>query len=799
MTKHHRKRQIIAGLLLSATLIACSSPEQRLAKYLEEGQKYFDEQDYTKSRLQFRNAYELDENNTTALAGLVAIAEQDKDYRRMFGLLQSLVRLDPENIDAIVDMGNIYLLASDEAEAQTKADRALELNPQHPGALALHASILYKLGDAQTAIQIARKAIIQDPANQNALSIIVTELGKNGNFEGAIAELDAGLAKNPGNPLLSLLRIEMLNKLGLKAEVDESFEKLISLYPDDPSYYETYTHHLIRENRFADARANLIKINELTPENLESHLRIIRLDYQKQGAEKAKSTYISQIEKFPENSELRFSYAGFLERENDVPGAIEIYQNFAKQKKDETNRNRGKVQLAGIYIAGDRREEGEKLLEEVLESDPGNTNALTKRAGIKIKDELYDEAILDLRNALSSDPNNADSLVLFSLAFEKKGDIDFAELQLTRAFEADPVSARVSNAYAKFLINNDKPQRADEILQQNLKNNPSNLEGYKLLATARLSNQNWSGANEVARLLEEKVGADDPALQRILGTASLGLRNYDEAINQLSEANKKSPLKSQALATLISAYIAEGRAGEAEVLLNRMLKNDPQNYDAYILQAQVAFSQKKIADGEAALNNAILADPDKSRAYDLLYRYYLKTDRRPEAFALIYEGLDKFPENFGLKVFEADILLQEGRFEDALTVYESLHKRRPDDQFVANNFASLLTEIKTDPDSATLALEVAKIVRDVESPAYQDTLGWAYYRAGDYQNARLILRNAVEEAPNIAVLQYHLGAVYVALGDFDRGRQALEKALQIGGGENFRFAPEIAELLKQAS
>ena len=139
--------------------------------------------------------------------------------------------------------------------------------------------------------------------------------------------------------------------------------------------------------------------------------------------------------------------------------------------------------------------------------------------------------------------------------------------------------------------------------------------------------------------------------------------------------------------------------------------------------------------------------------------------------------------------------MNERRFDDAIAVYETLHRRRPDDRYVANNYASLLSEHHDDPQSRQRALDVAKTVADVENPYFQDTLGWAYFKVGNLQDARLILKRAAEDYPNIAVLHYHLGAVYSALENEDDARTALERAQELGGA-NFRYSDEVQALLE---
>ncbi len=69
-------------------------------------------------------------------------------------------------------------------------------------------------------------------------------------------------------------------------------------------------------------------------------------------------------------------------------------------------------------------------------------------------------------------------------------------------------------------------------------------------------------------------------------------------------------------------------------------------------------------------------------------------------------------------------------------------------------------------------------------PAFIDSLGWVYYRLGDYQQASFYLERAVRlmhprEDPE---LHYHLGTAYARQGRIAEARRELEKALALDPG-----------------
>jgi len=236
------------------------------------------------------------------------------------------------------------------------------------------------------------------------------------------------------------------------------------------------------------------------------------------------------------------------------------------------------------------------------------------------------------------------------------------------------------------------------------------------------------------------------------------------------------------------------RADEAEELLLRIIESEEDDYSAHILLAQVYGTQQQSEGALEILTKAVDVDPSRSEAYELLYRFYQGSGQREEAKTLIELGLEKTPDNTALQVFQADRLLSEGRTEEAFALYEALLETRPNNRVVANNFVSLSSDLRQDSASIAKALEVARILEDEENPFFLDTVGWAYYRAGNFNKAVEFLTRAEDGAPLNPEVVYHFGAAMQANGNSEDAKATLERALELGG-DDFRYADEINDLL----
>ena len=133
---------------------------------------------------------------------------------------------------------------------------------------------------------------------------------------------------------------------------------------------------------------------------------------------------------------------------------------------------------------------------------------------------------------------------------------------------------------------------------------------------------------------------------------------------------------------------------------------------------------------------------------------------------------------------------------DRLETYNRMLELNPDSELAANNVAAIIADHRyEDREALERARRLAEGLADSRNPLYLDTLGWVLYRMGDYNRAEVYLREAVDQAPGVAALHYHLGAVLAAADKPDQAREQLDLAL--GGGAEFGGIEEARELRRQ--
>ncbi|UCF90819.1 MAG: tetratricopeptide repeat protein, partial [Desulfobacterales bacterium] len=80
-----------------------------------------------------------------------------------------------------------------------------------------------------------------------------------------------------------------------------------------------------------------------------------------------------------------------------------------------------------------------------------------------------------------------------------------------------------------------------------------------------------------------------------------------------------------------------------------------------------------------------------------------------------------------------------------------------------------------------------------DDPHVMDTLGWVYYKKGNYDFAIMEFSDSLAKIPENATVYYHLGLSYNKKGEKTRAREALEKALSLDA--TFKGAEQARNLL----
>lgn len=765
-------------LALSLGLVACSSPEEKVASFAKKGQSYLQAADLVKARLEFQNALQIAPNNVPSLFGLAEIAERSSDWNRAYGLLSKVVELDPQNLAAQLKLGKLLLAAGQVDKALSVSEAASKIKPDAADVLALRSAVMFKLGDRKAAVDLANQALGHDDKQVDALVVLASDSLLGGEGDGALKYLDRALVNNERDIALQLIKVQALEKMGRLDDAEAIFRKLIGFYPDNKVLRHMLAQFFVMHGKPEKAEATYRDTVKAHPADAEAKLDLVRFLGQTKGQDAAAKELQDLIKAEPKASELKLMLASLRQQQKRRDEARTLWREVMDDAGKDPVGLKAQAALAGDLLASGQKPEANKLIAQVLEADARNEPALLLRAGLALDERRLDDAVGDLRTILRDTPSSAQAHAMLGLALEMQGSRDLAQEEYARGAQEGKFAPIYAMPYAEFLMRAGKPRLVEPALRETLQVAPTYLPAYQLLAQSYLNVGDLVSAQKVADLVA-KLDNQQVAANQLQGEVAAARRQFDSSIAAYRKAYQLAPDETQPMVALVGSYLRAGKLKEAQSFLQSVLAASPDNLDARLLQARLLAQSGDVPGARQDYDAVLARQPKNTTAWLGLANLQIVAGQLDEADATMQQAIKQAPEDFSLRLARASLMEQRGKSEEAIKMYEQLLKERPNAQVVINNLASLLAETRTTEADFKRAYELAQGLRASTVPQFKDTVGWASYRVGRYAEAAGPLRDAAQAMPGLPVTQFHLGMNLLAQGNKEGARKALQQALDL--------------------
>ncbi len=768
-----------ATLGLSALLLAgCSSPEQRAQNYYEHGKQLVAAHDYQHAEIEFRNAVSYNKKLLPAWQALADVEEQQHKYRMMVPALHNVLELNPNDMMARLKLGRLLLAGGAFNDALKLVNEVKEPGDQNPDLLALKATILFKLKDFDGAVSEAHAALKIDPTNKGAMLVIAGNDVAHGDTKAALDILNSDAMSRGGDLGVELFKLQILEKTQNLQGAEALLQKLIELNPKEVSFKKELIRLYLFQHRTDDAEKVQRAIVAAEPGNSEAQLNLVRLLNTTKGPAAAEQELTALIKTggniFPYQialAQLDFSQGKFAD-------GADLLKKLISDEKTPDHILTAQINLAEMYLTQNQSDAAASVVSDILSKDARNVGGLTLRASIEMNRDQLPAAVNDLREALNDQPRSSKLMLMLATAYERSGSIDLAAKEFAEAMRASNFDPTVSLNYASFLQRRGRMLDAEDLLTDLAGRWPTNVPVLSALAEIKMARQEYISAQEIAEKIKQ-IGNNRALGNELLGSALVGREKYDEGIAALQSAYSAEPGATQPMSVLVDSYVRAKKPDQAVAFLQSVIKANPSNAQAYELLGSVQLSMKLPDQARQSFMSAIEKQPKQDVGYVALANFYVLQNRNDDALKVIRQGLSELPDSFALQLNLASLFERSGNYENAISQYETLLKRNPASLVIANNLASLLADHRTDKASLDQAQSLAANLKNSPLPQFKDTLGWIYYREGDYKSAVQLLESASGAMPNLALVHYHLGMSYLAAGDAQKANEQFKLALKV--------------------
>ncbi|MDC0358842.1 tetratricopeptide repeat protein [Oligoflexia bacterium] len=501
----------------------------------------------------------------------------------------------------------------------------------------------------------------------------------------------------------------------------------------------------------------------------------------------------------------QLSYLG-----EDFPGALENFKKastLSTQPEPELY-----ARLAELFVRSSELEQGLEEISKALKYEPENTSYLLMQAGIfealkrpreaepiylaliSKNPELLDPYII-LSNFYLENKNNEQALAILqklikrvpeeaaahyylARAYESKPDLKKARVHMTRAYELKDKNEEIAAELIRILLKDEKVSEVETICKAMLDSNPGNKLALRLLGEMAIGEGRFDDALTHFKVLGT-VEEDASETRYKMALIQLERQNFKEAEREFILVLATQPENYRARYYLASIYAGAGRNREAVIELMKIRADSDVFVKSRTFASFIFRQDGNLEEAENAAKEALAVEKDNKKILAYLVLILRDEKKYTEAEALLENALNEDPDNdrllFNYSVISHDL----GRKAKALEIMERVIAINPINADALNFVAYELAENGKELERAKKLIEQALEIK-ANDGYFLDTLGWIYFKKGDFDKAEEILGRAVSLTGGDVVILEHYGDTLVELNKAGAALEVYNNALASG-------------------
>jgi tetratricopeptide (TPR) repeat protein len=708
------------------------------ADLLESGRRYFEQKDYSRAIIQFKNASRANPNDAEPLYQLGVTYLKTGDTQSAVNHLLRATELNPKHADAQLKLAELMAGNKDlkvVADTRKRVDEILKVSPENPDALNALAIAESRLQHHEEASRILDRALRKSPQHINSTLTLAMLKASKGDLAGArelVKKLETGSPRSP-DTYLAVARFYWV--LGAAKEIEASVRKALEIDPRNGPALAILASTLVRQRRIEEAE--------------QVYLRLATLP----------------------DREFRGYYGAYLLHTGKPEAAS---AEFGRLLKLDPSDRQLRSQLVRADLAAGRLEDANRLLSDALRQNEKDVDALLQRAEIWVAAGKLGDAQKDLVQVLRLKPDSAEGRLALARVYGARGMTRNQRQELTDALKYDPRLLNARIGLSRNLIAAGTPAAALDVMEQAPRDQQQLAEYLTERNAALMGLNEWTAARKGIDEGLALIRSHDLLLQDAL----YRLKHLDFAGSRasLNEAMKSPPPDARLAEAYAISFAAQKQMPAALAHLREFAARWPRYAGAQQLLGRWLLQAGDTAGARPAFEAALAADPGSAQAVVVLADLDEEAGKQEQARQRLERFLAAHPDSIAAQLKLASLDDKAGNAMAAVGRYRQVLSADPNSLAALNNLAYRLAN---DFHQADEALQFAQRAKELapESAVVEDTLGWVLYQKGLYSTAILQLESAVRRQ-STASRQYHLAMAYLKKQDYPRADQALRAALQ---------------------
>ena len=257
-----------------------------------------------------------------------------------------------------------------------------------------------------------------------------------------------------------------------------------------------------------------------------------------------------------------------------------------------------------------------------------------------------------------------------------------------------------------------------------------------------------------------------------------GKRLLAAALEEYRKADAIKPGNQGVLMQIARDLAISGDAAGAEASYRRVISSDKTYQLGYTELYNLEMAQKKIAEGEAVLKDAVANNPKQYTLLSRLALHYFTQNRRPEMLGVLDQIKSHSADYDRAFLDVGDFYLRLGDGDSAIREYrEGLARDAKAKPTYQKRMIEVLMKQNKVSEAAAINSEILK-----SNPNDNDARGLAatfLLDKGEVSKALVELQSIVTRDPNNPIPHYNLGRAHATRGELEAARQEFQKAVDL--------------------
>ncbi|MDR1779208.1 MAG: tetratricopeptide repeat protein [Tannerella sp.] len=499
------------------------------------------------------------------------------------------------------------------------------------------------------------------------------------------------------------------------------------------------------------------------------------------------------------------------------------YEMFSHCLAIDSTSSAALFEMSSFYLQMNKPEQAASMLRRAVEYNPGNFAYKLALASLSLNIGMFGEAAETYEDLLKDNPDKVELNFYLSEALTQQGEVGKAIEALDRLENSIGMSEPLSIKKYQLYMSVKEEDRAFKELDKLAAKYPSDARYPILTGDLYLENNDTKHALEYYKKAHT-IDPENPYYIVSMANYYEVTGNAEAAEQQIRSALVNERLDVETKVAILARYIQRLQQSRkdteaANTLFDTLLNQHPEDINIKMIYGTLLMSQNKTDEARFQFQLATELDPSLEQAWQQLLAAAMQASDYERVVSICAKCRELFPDEPAYYLYEGVAYMQQKKYDEALTAYQSCIQNFPDaspqmlsdyygqigdvyfqmekrdEAFAAydkaleyneqnivvlNNYSYYLSLSKIELDKAE-RMSAKCIKAEPNNATYLDTYAWVFFVKGNYLLAKIYIEKAIsQDREKSAELFDHYGDILFKAGDKEKAVEQWLKAKEAG-------------------